>query len=165
MGNTFSESIEMTAELEQIFNSIYSNSMHSSAELFQKYMNDRPEYKNDFLKYQMQVSTFQQQISSLRSQYSNMSDIDFFKEYVSQYSRSVIDKMKEEYEDQLSQEQLQRLNNFNLEVVNNPDFKQDMTAFPEQSRVSINMPYLRGNDVVEKIIFAIGIIPHELIIM
>lgn len=155
--------IQLTPELMEIFNCIERDSKLSSSELARYYLN-YPEYQQLFRNMEIQSNQIKEQIRQLRIQNSQMSDSDFFKAVINNHSKTIIEYIKKDYGDKLTPEVLERLNNFNISIINNPEVRGDMTAHPEKFQVEINEAHFATDvkDIESKIVRAMGTMPHEI---
>lgn len=154
--------LQLTTELQEIFSRIARDSKYSSSELLKIY-GTNPEFQ-EFEKYlHIQWQQLVQQIKNERQQHSEMSDQDFFKFQVKQFSTKIIDNIKNDYNSQLTPSILDRLNKFDLEVKYDENFEHDITSYADKGIISINTAYFAKNKTLEEqIAQAMGTMPHEI---
>ena len=154
--------IELTEELQTIFDNIVAASKHSSRELLQLY-DKIPEFHEFSLQLKTQWVQLKEEIADLRKKHYEISDLEFFQMIVIQHSKQIIEGIKKEYQGKLTSAVIDRLNKFNLEVIYDEGFKHDMTAFTDKSKVSINTAYFaKGQSLEYQIVQAMGTMPHEI---
>jgi len=161
--NIEEQQIELSPELVEIFTNIERDSKLSSSELIKFYMGI-PEYQQMFKNMEYQSKKIKEQIHLLKLQSPQMSDTDFFKAIISNHSKNIIEIIKKDYGNKLTPEIIERLNNFNISVINNPETRGGMSAHPEKSQVEINEAHFATDvkDIESKIVRAMGTMPHEI---
>ena len=72
--------------------------------------------------------------------------------------------IKKDYKDKLTPKIIERLDNFNISIINNSEVHGDMTAHSEKSMVEINEAYFATDvkDIESKITRAMATMPHEI---
>ena len=157
------QKIGLTPTLLEIFNNIERDSKFSSSELVRYYLS-MSEYQQMYNDMKIQSNKIEEQICQLRKQNSQMSDNDFFKTTINNYSKQIIEIIKKDYKDKLTPKIIERLDNFNISIINNSEVHGDMTAHPEKSMVEINEAYFATDvkDIESKITRAMATIPHEI---
>ena len=155
--------IEFTPELSEIFSKIERDSKLSSSELVKFYLGI-PEYQQMFKNIEILSNQIKEQIHQLKLQNSQMSDSNLFKAVMDRHSKSIIENIKKDYGDKLTPEIIERLDNFNISIINDPEIHGDMTAYPEKFQVEINEAHFATDvkDIESKIVRAMGTMPHEI---
>ena len=155
--------IQLTPELSEIFSNIERDSKLSSSELAKFYLGT-PEYQQMFKHMEIQSNQIREQIKQLRIQNPQMSDSDFFSFVMNNHSKNIIESIKKDYGDKLTPEIIERLDNFNISIINTPETRGDMTAHPEKSQVEINEAHFATDvkGIESKIVRAMGTMPHEI---
>lgn len=157
------DKIQLTPELVEIFSNIERDSKLSSRELIKYYLRF-PEYQQMFKHMEIQSNQIREQIKQLRIQNPQMSDSDFFRFVMNNHSKNIIESIKKDYGDKLTPEIIERLDNFNISIINSPETRGDMTAHPEKFQVEINEAHFATDvkDIESKIVRAMGTMPHEI---
>ena len=155
--------IEMSPELQTIFDSIKTDSKFSSSQLMTKYVG-LPEYQSLVSRIVTQTKFMEEQVRQIREQNPQLSDEVFFKSILLNYSKNIIEVIKKEYNGMLTPEIVQRFDGFSVDVINDPEKHGDMAAHSEISQVSINMAHFATDtpNLESKIVRAMGTMPHEL---
>ncbi|MDD2518655.1 MAG: hypothetical protein PHG18_02065 [Bacilli bacterium] len=163
VGKLKSNKIELTPELIEIFNNIKRDSKFSSRELMTVYAG-MPEYQELAKKIQVQTIQLEKQIKEIRQNNSQLTDEIFFKTILVNRSNTIIEAIKKDYVEILTPDIIERLNKFNINVINEPEEHGDMTAHPEIYQVSINMAHFatERKDVEGKVVRAMATMPHEI---
>ena len=155
--------IELTPELVEIFNKIKRDSKLSGKELVDSY-GALPEYQEIIEKIKNETMQLESQIKESRSNNPQMNDEKFFQAILTSYGKKVIETIKQDYKDKLTPEIIARLDKFSLVVINDPEKHGDMTAHPEEGKISINKAnFAKDRTEIEgKIARAMATMPHEL---
>ena len=161
--------IELTPELQEIFDNIIRDSKFTGRDLQSKhnladYYLQFPEYQDFRKKLQEDTRKAEEQVREIRKNNPNLSDEEFFKVFLTNYAQNIIETIKKEYQGILPEETVNRLNKFNLAIVNDPRGHGGMYARPELCQVVIDIAHhaLDRNDLEGKIVRAMGSMTHEL---
>lgn len=157
------KTVSLTPELIEIFNNIKNDSNFSSKELAHMYL-QLPEYQEFCERYQKQTIQLKEVVKNFRTQNPQLTDEEFFEVFLYDYSKKIIDKIKEDYKGKLTPEIIDRLDKFNIKVINDMEKHGDMTAHSEISQISINNAHfaLDEKDIEGKVVRSMGSMPHEL---
>lgn len=160
---TKGETVQLTPELENIFNNIKNDSKYSSSQLMKKYAS-LPEYQLLITKIIGQTKKLEEEVKQIREKKAYLSDEMFFEIILSNYSKNIIETIKNDYAGKLTPEIIERLDNFSIGVINDPNKHGDMTAHSDICQVSINMAHFATDiqNLESKIVRAMGTMPHEL---
>lgn len=156
-------SIELNSELLEIFNNIKSDSKLSSRELADNY-SKLPEYQEMISKLKNDTIILESQVKESRNNNPQMNEEVFFKSILTNYSKKIIETIKNDYKEKLTPDIISRLDNFSLDVINDPEQHGDMTAKPDESKIIINKAIFAKdvNEIERKIVRAMSTMPHEL---
>lgn len=164
MNNDYNnDKINLTEELINIFEKIKMDSRYSSKELLSSYL-ESSEYSELFSEIKANTKMLLDYIKELRIANHLISDENFFYDIIFQKSVEIIGHMKMYYGDLLTPEMIHRLSSFNLSVINDSCIRGDLTAYPEEGIIEINIAnFATELDSIEnKVVRALGTIPHEL---
>lgn len=111
------------------------------------------------------------EIQNLKEKYPNIQStneaINALKKELMAYIKKIIDAIKEDYISIIPQERLavleKLLNEENIKIINDPNYKHDFTANSIKGELIINLSELaKGKNIYEKIEKAKGTLPHEI---
>lgn len=149
--------INMTEELEKIFEQIKSDATKNSSEL-SSYYRDIDEYRileEDITKSSKDLSD---KIDSIIKSHKNLSEEELLFQIVNPFVEEFIKKIIQEYPTMED-----RFKDFKLEIINNSNDEHDLTAKPEEHKIIVNMDKLaKGDDLSKKIVKLLGKMPREL---
>lgn len=160
------EKIELTEELKKILNKIEDDSKVSNHDLIENYLTD-----DAFQKYcanlKVRTNEYVNEVKKIRELNPNLSDDEFFKVFIDNKAKEIVNSIKSAYSDVLTSETEDRLNKFTnsgISVINNDGERGDLTAFPELGEITINLAHFARDktDIESKIVRAMGTLPHEL---
>ena len=149
--------INMTEELEKIFEQIKLDTTKNSSEL-SNYYRDIDEYRileEDITK---SSDNLLEKIDSIIKSHKNLSEEELLFQIVNPFVEEFIKKIIQEYPTMED-----RFKDFKLAIINNSNDEHDLTAKPEEHKIIVNMDKLaRGDDLSKKIVKLLGKMPHEL---
>lgn len=161
--------IELTSELQEIFDNIMRDSKFTGRSLQSKhklaeYYLEFPEYQEYKKKLEEDTKREEEKVREFRKNNPNLSDEEFYQEVLTNYGHNIIETIKKEYQGLLPVETLNKLNNFKFVMINDPERHGDMEARFDTGEVWVNMANhaLDRDDIVGKIVRSMGSMTHEL---
>lgn len=156
-------SIQMTPELNVVFNELISTSLLSSRQALEKYSVD-----SDFSEHIKQVQDQQQQmlayVQQIRKNNPNLSDEVFYKQMMVSFLSPVVQKINDQYGQMIPQNKLQKLNGLlnpqNITFTFDKN-QNDIQANSEKGQLLINPQKTLGSTLEEKIVCSMGASIHE----
>ncbi len=155
--------ITKTKELDNLLSDIEQTSLLSSQEIANKYLQTQ-----QGIKYVEQIKVLrQQQIEKIQEQRKNnpgLSDVDFYKKMMTQFLTPVVQKISEEYNEELPVEKMQKVlglvNPDNINFSLDKDIN-DIQADSQTGKIIINPEKTMGSTIEEKIVTSMGTSIHE----
>ena len=161
--------IELTSELQEIFDNIIRDSKFTGRSLQSKYKLaeyylEFPEYQEYKKKLEEDTKREEEKVREFRKNNPNLSDEEFYKEVLTNYGHNIIETIKKEYQGLLTKDALNKLNNFKFTIINDPERHGDMEARYDTAEVRVNLANhaLDRDDIVGKIVRSMGSMTHEL---
>ena len=149
--------IEMTEDLEKIFEQIKSDATKNSSELSSDYrkIDEYRILEEDITKSSKDLSA---KIDIIIKSHKNLSEEELLFQIVNSFVEEFIKKIIQEYPNMED-----RFKDFKLEIISDSNNEHDLTAKPEEYKIIVNMDKLvSGDNLSKKIVKFLGKMPHEL---